>query len=254
MGKTHLVIPDSHSNPAHNNDRYIWLGHLINDVKPDVVIDIGDWFDMASLSMYDKGKAAFEGRRYRHDINHGIDAQDKLRTVVRSQKRKLPRFVRTLGNHEYRIIRAVERDPILIGTIGLRDLQSAEYGWEEHPFLDPVEIDGVKYCHYFTTGVKNLPVGGNHQAYTLLVKEHASCVMGHTHTRDSCVQRAGAKFIQSLVVGCYQDYDAEWAGPANNKWNRGVYLLHDVEDGQFDEQWISLEKIRAEYKGKGPVE
>lgn len=249
MGKTHLVIPDSHSHPEHKNDRYTWLGHLINDVKPDTVIDIGDWFDMPSLSSYDKGKAQFEGRRYRSDLNAGIDAQNRLREVVRSAKRKLPRFVRTLGNHEYRIIRALERDPVLIGTIGLADLQSRDYGWEEHDFLNPVEIDGIRYCHYFTTGVKNLPVGGAHQAYTLLVKEHASCIMGHTHTRDSAIQRAGDRFIQALVVGCYQDYDADWAGPANTKWNRGVYILRNVENGQFDEEWVSIGRIKAEYGG-----
>lgn len=247
MSKIHLVIPDSHSHPDHDNNRYEWLGHLINDVHPDVVIDIGDWWDMGSLCNYDKGKAAFEGRRYRNDINHGIDAQDRLRTVVRSQKRKLPRFVRTLGNHEFRIERALEKEPVLLGTIGFKDLQSADYGWEEYPFLTPVEIDGVRYCHYFTTGVKNLPVGGTHQAFTLLVKEHTTCVMGHTHTRDSAIMRAGDKFIQSLVVGCYQDYDAEWAGPANPKWNRGVYILRDVENGMFDEEWISIARIKREY-------
>ena len=63
-GKTHLVIPDSHAHPDYSNERYDWLAELILDIKPDVVIDIGDWFDMPSLCSYDRGTKGFEGRRF----------------------------------------------------------------------------------------------------------------------------------------------------------------------------------------------
>jgi hypothetical protein len=135
---THLVIPDSHAVPGFSNRRYDWLGHLINDIKPDVVIDIGDWFDMPSLNSYDKSaKKAYEGRKYAKDVEVGVEAQDRLLTIIRRAKRKMPRFVRCLGNHEYRIIKAIESDPVLEGTIGLSDLQSKEYLWEELPFQQP---------------------------------------------------------------------------------------------------------------------
>ena len=91
MSKIHLVIPDSHAHPDFNNDRFDWLGHLINDVKPDVVVDIGDMFDMPSLCSYDKGTKGFEGRRYRADIAAGIEAQDRMMSIVKRQKKKLPR-------------------------------------------------------------------------------------------------------------------------------------------------------------------
>ena len=64
MSKTHLIIPDSHAHPDYKNDRYDWLGKLILDLKPDVLVNIGDTADMASLSAYDKGKASFHGRNY----------------------------------------------------------------------------------------------------------------------------------------------------------------------------------------------
>jgi hypothetical protein len=248
MSKTIVVIPDSHAHPDYSNRRYDYLGHFISDVKPDYVVDIGDWFDMPSLCSYDKGKSSFEGRRYWKDIETGIEAQDRMLSVIRRQKRKLPSFHRTLGNHEARITRAISQDAaVLEGTIGLEDLQSAEYKWEEYPFLQPVRIEGVSFCHYFTTGVKNMPIGGEHQAYTLLMKEHASCVMGHTHTLDYAVRRAGERFIHGLVVGCFQDYDADYAGPANKKWNRGVVKLTNVDNGNFDFSWISMERLHEAY-------
>src|SRR5690606_7005489 len=179
MAKIHLIIPDSHASPDHHNKRYEWLGHLINDVKPDVVIDIGDWFDMASLCSYDRGTKGFEGRRYKRDIEAGLDAQDRMFTIIRRQKKKLPRFVRTLGNHEHRIVKAIDRDPILEGTIGLEDLMSKEYGWEEVPFLTPITIDGITYQHYFTSGIMGRPIGGENHARSLILRQLGSVTQGH---------------------------------------------------------------------------
>lgn len=247
MSKTHLVIPDSHAHPDYHNKRYTWLGKLIVDIKPDVVIDIGDWWDMASLCSYDKGTKGFEGRRYKRDIEAGIEAQDRLKEPLRRAKRKLPRFVRTLGNHENRINRVVENDAVLEGTISLKDLQSKEYGWEEIPFLTPIEIDGIDYCHYFTSGVMGKPIGGIHGAHSLLTKRHKSSTMGHTHTFDHKVHSTGNHHIHGMVCGVYQDYYADYAGPANGMWRSQVVVKRGVENGNYDFETISLERIKREY-------
>lgn len=248
LGKTHLVIPDSHAHPDHHNKRYEWLGQLIVDLKPDVVVDIGDWWDMASLCSYDKGTKGFEGRRYKKDIEAGLDAQEKMFAPIRKAKKKRPRFVRTLGNHEHRIVKAIDRDPILEGTIGLSDLQSKEYGWEEHPFLSPVEIDGIMYQHYFTSGIMGRPIGGERHAQSLIAKQLTSCTQGHSHLFDYCIRSdARGRKIHGCVVGVYQDYNADFAGPANKMWNPGVVVKREVQDGQYDMEHISLERLRKEY-------
>ena len=92
--QVHLVVPDSHAHPDYSNERYDWLAELILDIKPDVVIDIGDWFDMPSLCSYDRGTKGFEGRRYQKDIAAGIEAQDRMLTRLRKQKKKLPRSLK----------------------------------------------------------------------------------------------------------------------------------------------------------------
>ena len=248
MSKIHLVIPDSHSHPQFNNRRYSVLGQFICDLKPDTVIDIGDWWDMPSLSSYDKGHASFEGRRYRLDLDAGLEAQDRMFTPIRKAKKRRPRFVRTLGNHENRIARALEQSAILIGTIGLKDLQSKEYGWEEYPFLEPAVIDGVTYQHYFTSGVAGRPIGGEHAAYSLLTKQFTSCTQGHTHTLDHCVRSTiDGRKLHGLVVGCFQDYKSEWAGPANEVWNSGIVVKHEVENGQYDLEWVSMQRLFKMY-------
>jgi len=236
MAKTHLVIPDSH------------VGQLIVDLKPDVVVDIGDFWDMASLCSYDKGTKSFEGRRYKKDIEAGLDAQEKMFAPIRKAKKKRPRFVRTLGNHEHRIQRAIDRDPILEGTIGLSDLQSKDYGWEQYGFLEPVEIDGVLYQHYFTSGIMGRPISGERHAHSLILKQLTSCTQGHSHLFDYCVRSDGrGRKIHGCVVGVYQDYDADFAGPANKLWNPGVVIKREVENGSYDVEHVSLARLRKEY-------
>lgn len=247
MSKTHLIIPDSHAHPDYNNNRYTWLGKFIADLKPDVVVDIGDWFDMSSLCHYDRGTRGFEGRRYQRDIEAGIEAQDRLLTEVRKRKKKLPRFVRTLGNHENRITRAANVDAVLEGTLSLDDLQSKEYLWEAYPFLEPVDIDGVDYCHYFTSGVMGRPIGGEHPAYSMLSKRFKSSTQGHTHTYDYAIRSRGNRHIHGLVCGVFQDYEADYAGPANKMWRKGVTIKRHVQDGDYDIEFVSLERLRRIY-------
>jgi hypothetical protein len=254
--KVHLVIPDSHATPEFNNRRYSWLGHLINDLNgPNVdltVIDIGDWYDMASLNSYDKGaKKAYEGRQYKKDIDIGVDGQERVLTVVRRQKQKLPRFVRTLGNHEARILKAIESDPVLEGTIGLTDLQSKEYLWEEFPFLEPVDIDGIVYQHYFVTGVSGRPIGGDNTAKMLLQKNFKSCTQGHSHLFDHAIRTdADGNRLHGLVVGCFLEENLEWADPTAHLWYQGVCICRDVEDGSYDLQHVGIEALRRAYGGR----
>ena len=65
----HLVISDTQVKGSSASYDYLeCAGHYAAEKKPDVIIHIGDHFDMESLSSYDKGTGAFEGRRYKNDI------------------------------------------------------------------------------------------------------------------------------------------------------------------------------------------
>ena len=68
---THVVIPDTQAKPGVPTDHLRWIGQYIVDQfhdEPIKIIHLGDHADMPSLSMYDKGKKAMEGRRYVQDI------------------------------------------------------------------------------------------------------------------------------------------------------------------------------------------
>lgn len=250
---THLIIPDPHADPDHSLSRFAWLGEMIADVKPDTVVCIGDWADMPSLCSYDKGKGGFQNRRYAHDVSSAITAQELMFLPLKKRKKKLPRFVMMKGNHDHRIERAISLDAVqLEGVISPKDLAYEAFGWEvvDYQGSSPgmLEIDGIIYSHYFTSGVLGTPISGLHPAYSMVTKKLSSCVAGHSHTTDYCVRsNASGDFVQGLVVGCYIDYFADFAGQSNSSWWRGVVVLHGVDNGQYDPQWIGIDRIKEAY-------
>lgn len=255
MASKHLVIPDVQCKEGVPLEHLSWCGQYIVEKKPDVVIQIGDFADMESLGMYDVGKKAFEGRRYKKDIDVAHTAMDMLLKPLNDyngkarrnkEKQYNPRMVLTLGNHEDRISRAVEADPKLEGVLSLNDLCYETRGWEVIPYLEPIVINGVAYCHYFTSGVLGKPVTS---ASALLSKKHQSCVMGHVQGRQIAFgTRADGKGLTGLFVGGFYQHNEDYLRAQGNAqtW-RGIWMLHEVDDGSFDEMPVSLNYLKRKY-------
>lgn len=250
----HLVIPDTHVKEGVALDHLTWAGNYIVDKKPDTIVMIGDFADMESLSSYDAGKKSFEGRRYKTDIEYAKVGMSLLlaplmefnaKAKKNKEKQYHPRLVLTLGNHEDRITRAVDSDPKLEGVLSLSDLQYESAGWEVIPYLEPVTIDGVVYCHYFTSGVMGRPVTS---AAQLLAKKHQSCVMGHVQGRQIAYgTRADGSQITGIFVSGFYQHDEAYLNWQGNKHWRGIWVLHEVNDGSFDEMPVSLNYLRKKY-------
>lgn len=249
---THLIIPDIHCRPEVNNDRADYLSSLISDLRPDVVVNMGDQCDFPSLSSYDQGKRSFVGRTYRADVDSHLDFQSRLWDPVKKAKKKLPRRVFIEGNHEYRIERALDLSPELTNTISFADLDVASFYNDivRYSGKTPgqIEIDGVTYAHYFVAGISGRPLSGEHHAYSLLAKQYTSCTAAHSHLADYAIRTvANGKKIHGLVAGCYLDYQLDWAGETNKLWWRGVVVKHNVENGTYDPEFISLERLKRIY-------
>lgn len=255
MGKTYIIVPDQHAHPDHNNDRADYLAQLIIDVRPDVVVNLGDAADMPSLSSYDKGKRSYHGRSYRADIESHLDFQSRMWDPVKARKKKMPHTIVLEGNHEHRIERALDLSPELDSTIGFSDYNFEEY-YDEVIRYDGgtpgvFQLDNILFAHYFITGVSGRPVGGERPAHMLLDKVGASCIAGHLHTFDYATRtNINRQTRNGLIAGVYQDYDSEWAGNINHLWRAGVAILRNVEDGDYDLQWVSLKSLKDEYGGK----
>lgn len=250
----HMVIPDTQVKPGCPTDHLEWAGHYAVEQKPDVIVHIGDHWDMPSLSSYDVGKKSFEGRRYLEDIEAGNAGMDRLMAPIKAEQARQrrnkervwrPRLVFTLGNHEHRIERAVNDDPKTDGLMSYDDFNLEQYGWEVYDFLDPVVIDGVAYCHYFTSGIMGRPVSS---ARLMLQRKFMSCTMGHVQDREiAFAKRADGKRMTGLFSGIFYSHDEEYLNPQTNGSWAGVWIKHEVNDGQYDEMPVSLDYLRRTY-------
>lgn len=247
LGISHMVIPDVQSKPGVQNDHLTWAGNYAVDKQPDVIVCIGDFWDMPSLSHYDKGKIDFEGRRYTHDVKAGQIALDKFHKPIddynRTAKVKYePRLVFCLGNHEIRIVRLVNDNPEYSGKFDIADLGITERGWTMHDFLKIVKIDGVEYSHFFTSGCMGRPVSS---AAALLRERQCSATMGHVQHTDIAIHK---KTLQTaLFCGTFYQHDENYLGLQGNGQKRQIVMKHEVEDGCYDPMLVSLNFLRKRY-------
>ena len=248
-----LVIPDTQTKPGVTSDYLSLIGQYAVEKKPDVIVHLGDHWDMPSLSSYDVGKKSFEGRRYLDDIQAGNEAMQKLLAPLKEhndrqrkngKKLYVPRKVFLFGNHEQRIQRAVDNDAKIEGVIGYKDLDLDD--WETHDFLDTVVISNIAFSHYFVTGVAGRPCSS---AAVQLAKKHMSCIAGHqqgfqTHN----TYRADGVRLTSVIAGSCYEHNESYLGPQGNRHWRGILMLHDVQPtGEFDLLPLSLKYIKEKY-------
>ena len=204
-----IVIPDVQAKPGIDFTYLKKIGQYIVEKKPEIIVCIGDFADMPSLSSYDVGKKVFEGRRYKDDIQASKDAMAALLSpiiefnkVAKRTRHKAykPRMVMTLGNHENRINIATNNDPKLDGVLSTEHLLYKEFGWEVHEFLKVVLIEGIAFSHYFTTGLMGRPAG---TAAAQLRKTSMSSIAGHQH---KCHRKCmGLPGTQGYYTACHSE-------------------------------------------------
>lgn len=247
--KTHLVIGDAHSSPKVSNRRFDWLANFIEDKRPDVIVDIGDWGDFDSIGKYNKGNKSSWGQSYKRDVDCFLDASKRAFGRIVSIKGYSPRIERLGGNHEEgRINKCIDANPELDGTIKIDDLKLREHGAFYTPFLKVKIIDGIAYSHYFYDKDSRYALGSARQ---VLNKKHQSSSWGHSHLFDYAEGTKGdGTRISALNVGCFLDPNQSmgYAGPqARDRWRSGLVLKHGVNQGQYDLEWYSIERIQREY-------
>jgi len=259
LGTDIYVIPDTQVRPGDVVDHIDWIAKDIVRRKPDVIICLGDWWDFPSLSSHDeKGSAKKENARVLEDLEAGTAAMRRLMGPIRSEiyrltknhdKRWQPRCLFLEGNHEYRADRYAESEPIVSGLVGSAMCPVEEFGFERHKFLEPVEVGGVVFSHYWQNNKSSRPIGGTID--NRLNKICSSFVCGHEQglyygNRPLPMGRT----IHGVVAGsCYLGCESYRGPQAKNEW-RGTVVLHDVRNGDFDPMFLTLRYLCREYTGE----
>jgi len=259
-----LIIGDAHAKPGISNDRFYWLGQWAKEKKPHIIVDMGDWADMPSLSAYDYGKTSFEGRRYKKDIAAATDARESFNRGLEDDSKGTSSRIRTNstakkialgGNHdEGRIRRVLEADSKLEGVIGINDFNYKEFGWDYVPYLEIANIQGFSFCHYFASGVMGRPIGGEMPSLQIIRKTLTSCVAGHSHLFDiSHRTKPSGRRVWGICAGCFlaSTQFEDYAKQANKMWWKGAILLRGCEGGDFQSlEIITVKELENMYGTK----
>ena len=257
--RKHLFIPDLQIQPGVDISHLNAIGNYILKVRPDVIIQAGDFAEMHSLSSYDTGKKAGEGARYREDINAARKGMETLMqplyTYWQSQRKNKKRLyspirIITLGNHENRINKHINNYPVLEGSLGINDFDFQRHGWKVIPFLEVARVDGILYSHYFprnATGRIVQTYRGAPCARTQVLREGQSATAGHLQGLDFHVQQRGNRRDYGLIAGSCYLHDHEYLSPqGTNEW-RGIVVKHEVHQGSYDPMFVSINYLMSKW-------
>lgn len=259
-----LVIGDSHVTNGQDNSRFDALGNLILELKPDNIIDIGDFLTLNCLSAWDLDKRkTMEGRRYALEIAAGNECLDLLEAPINKYNKKrrknkeklyLPNKIKLGGNHDgpgegSRLGRYLAKDPTFDGHISIeKDLKLKERGWITVPYGEYYYIHDVGFTH-IPFGVGG-PISGSinitKKALDVTIK---SVVFGHTHRLEFQSRHIeGMDHLQqALNVGCFfEDDEPYMAHKVTNHW-KGIVILYHYDNMRFDFETISMSQLKTQY-------
>lgn len=246
-----IMIPDTQVKQDVPLGHLSALGNYITDKRPDVVVHIGDHFDMPSLGTHNsKGHIVYEGARMLSDLEAGWEGMDTLLSPLntlntqRKKNKKLgykPRMIFCYGNHENRRDRLMSQEPFLRGA--LPDYNLERYGWEVHPFLSPVRVEGVNFCHYAQGGAMGRPIS---RAHLIAVKKHESWIVGHQQTFDYYISphvKTDGSRVQCIIAGAFYQHEEDYMQIQGNQHWRGALMLTEVRNGSFDVVTLSTDYL-----------
>ncbi len=244
-----IWVPDCQVRKDTPQDHLPWIGEALVEYAPDAIVIGGDFADIPSLATHDPiGSKRMEGARYVDDIaaaNEGFATLCK--PLERCRKKWKPALHWLDGNHEYRIVRAVERDPKYEGKISLKDIDRR--GFKHHAFLERLWIGGVVFSHYFQSPYSKYGLGGT--ITNMLGKIGASFVMGHVQGAKygSAPMAAGYTWHGAVYGSCYLHRE-EYRGPQNQKHFQGLFVMNELRDGDYCPMPLSLDYLCRKYEGK----
>jgi len=257
-GKTALIIPDLHvrnSETYRTLDRIRAIAKMIQDLKPDFVIVMGDVGEFANVTTWIE---RFDGARAWRDALDFKEALRTLQSAVKAANAKHkrsrhhgrmyePMWVLLEGNHEERW----RRRPETKGGEGqkgkwghdLLQVFAEELGFNWVPLGTYFWLEKIGFAHYQKTGTKKQPA-----ALSSMKNRHRSFFCVHEHTygllMDWCAD--GDRIIVGKL-GCMKP--PEDTDLTAGEWS-GVTMLTDMRDGQCMPHSYTYDQVLEKY-GEG---
>jgi len=214
--------------------------------------------DFPSCSYHDKEKFDFGERSYQQDMDaleHAL--QIFLEPIIEASEKSgwVPYIFVTLGNHEERVLRVLEDTDTARWreAVELPTALYERYGIEVFPFLEPVLVDGVAYCHYFSNPLTGRPLGG--MMGTMLKNVGFSFTQGHVQLLDTGNRTlANGQVQRGLKAGAFYMHDESYRSPSANLHWRGICVCNELDGyGDYSFMDINMAYLLREHGPKRPI-
>lgn len=245
----YLLIPDTQIKKGVPIDHARWAGLAIAEYKPDIVFNLGDTWDMPSLSSYEeKGSKAKEGARVEDDLEAGNAFMDLLEESIGGKENQPEEKIFLMGNHEQRIERAINQDPKWEGVISYDNFRLEERGWQVYNYQEVVWRENIAFSHMFYYPRTGRSISGSIE--NRLNNIGCSFVQGHEQgIKYTPRNYPTGRTYHGLVAGSYYLHHEKYQGPQGNNYFRGLVVLNNVHDGDYSIMPLDVEYLCEKYEG-----
>lgn len=239
--KTYIIVGDVHV-PEQDNIAIKSVLNLMDDIKFDGIINLGDYLNLSCISHWNENKhKTLEGKRLKGDYISGnalLDEFDK-RLPKGAEKHFL------MGNHEEWMGQLIEKYPALDGLFDISSgLKLNERGYKIYPYNEIVRFGRLCVTHGIYCGTT--------PARTHASKLLSNVLVGHTHSPEMCLIHSPAKEVSVVgyVNGCLCHMSPDYMKSKPSNWATGVAILYLFPNGWFDVNLIRIVKGRFVYNEK----
>jgi len=211
--KTYLCIGDLHY-PFADPKAVDWAIGLAKQLKPDVIVQVGDAYDMLSWGSFPKSQMHFTAKQ---EIELAYEGLSSFWARMQKAAPKADCYL-LHGNHTIRPLKQLlAQAPALEVFLSVRR-------WFEFPGVKFIEdhreelvLEGICFIHGYRSKL------GDHRDYTLM-----SVCCGHTHRGGTVFRRVRDKVLFELNCGYLGDPDSKGFTYTPQKmveWTQGVGVI-----------------------------
>ena len=249
-----VVIGDTHDSPnIPCKDRFGWFAKHIKKIKPDYVVQIGDFITLDSCTHYipdDTFSARIEKPVFMKEMESMDSAMEEFNYHLK--KHKVKKYI-TLGNHERRMWKHEDHNPTFYGMCKREYFGICKkYDWEVIPYGKYLMLGGVGFIHA-PLNQMGREFGGESSEKTVANKSKIDIVFGHSHRaqdiRISKISNTKNDFTRILNVGCSLPHGhiENYARHSLTGWTYQICELGIWDNHIHEVKNVTLKRLEDEY-------
>lgn len=234
-----LHIPDTHC-PNHDKAAYGLMLQVAKDLKPDLVVYLGDFFDCEGTASHKKTNPLRDPGLLKDELKEGRELLSETEEACKAKK-----YIFMQGNHEWRIERYIaENAPRLGGLYSSREILCipTDYGYFPYGQENYYRIGRLTVTHGY--------LAGENPAASTVKKFRSSVLMGHVHKiQEYHISNIHGEDWVGLCPGWLGDQRkaAEYMKGVSD-WSLGFAVTYHKDNGDFFHQLVHIKKIGVKYE------